>query len=125
MVGRRNNALLAPDKPHWQEFKAGPRENDYFTDLAVRVGDAATAAEMRIMASLQRSAAEPVNIKGSVLVPGVCGTQCLSCYRDISHGHWLTMEEFLQVEANHASSVQQLLASQCWGTQFGCLIEET
>lgn len=116
-MGRRSNALLAPDKSHWQEFKAGPRKHDYFTDLAVKVGDVATAVEMRIMASLQRSAAEPVDTKGSVLVPGVCGTQCLSCYRDIFHGNcslsWLTMKEFLQVEANHASSMQQLLASQC------------
>lgn len=78
----------------------------------------ATAAKMRIMASLQRSAAEPVDTKGSVLVPEVCGTQCLSCYRDISHIRhcllsWLTMKAFLQVEANHVSSRQQLLASQC------------
>lgn len=26
MVGRRNNALLAPDKSLWQKFKAGPRK---------------------------------------------------------------------------------------------------
>lgn len=63
MVGRRNNTLLASSKPQWQKFKAGPRTNDYFTDLAVRVGDVATAAKMRIMASLQRSAAEPVDTK--------------------------------------------------------------
>lgn len=41
--------------------RLGPEKNDFFTDLAVRVGDVATAAKMRIMASLQRSAAEPVD----------------------------------------------------------------
>lgn len=35
------------------------------TDLAVRVGDVATAVKIRIMAILQRSAAEPVEPKGS------------------------------------------------------------
>lgn len=45
-MGIRNNAILAPDKPHWQEFKAGPRKHGYFTDLAVRVGDVATAVKM-------------------------------------------------------------------------------
>lgn len=36
------------------------------TDLAVRVGEVATAVKIRIMAILQRSAAEPVDTKGSV-----------------------------------------------------------
>lgn len=41
-----------------------PGAGGSLTDLAVRVGDVATAVKTRIMAILQRSAAEPVGPKG-------------------------------------------------------------
>lgn len=63
VVGTRSNAILVSNKSLCQKFSVGPWKNDYFTDLAVRVGDVATAANMWIMASLQRSAAEPVETR--------------------------------------------------------------
>lgn len=65
-VGRAGTGVGGRPMPHQGGQAPGPGRGSggSLTDLAVRVGDVATAVKTRVMAILQRSAAEPVGPEG-------------------------------------------------------------
>lgn len=56
----------SPEKGRSTRWVRPGQAGHSLTDLAVRVGEAATAVKTWIVAILQRSAAEPVGTRGSV-----------------------------------------------------------